>query len=65
MSREAKDKVLVKQVRGVAGRPEHQRLVLKALGLGRIGRSREHLLTPSIEGMIRKVNHLVEIEKIS
>lgn len=35
---------------------------MKALGLGRINRTVEVELTPQIEGMIRKVNHLVTVK---
>ena len=54
-------KVVVKQVKSIIGRPEAQRKVLKALGLGRIGKSKELGDTPAVRGMIAKVSHLVEV----
>jgi len=35
---------------------------LRALGLGRIGRTSEHEESPTLAGMLRKVRHLVKIE---
>ena len=36
---------------------------LAALGLGRIGKSKEIPLNPAVEGMIKRVSHLVKIVK--
>jgi len=38
---------------------------LRALGLNGIGKKREHLLNPQIEGMLRKVIHMVKISEVS
>lgn len=54
-------KIIVKQVKSTIGRPESQVKVMKALGLGRIGRTKEVADTPSVRGMIAKVAHLIEI----
>ncbi len=54
-------KIVVKQVRSVIGRPEAQRKVIAALGLGRIGKKREIEDSPAVRGMVAKVSHLVEI----
>ncbi len=54
-------KIVVKQVKSTIGRPEAQCKVIAALGLGRIGRTKELVDTPSVRGMIAKVAHLVEI----
>ena len=54
-------KIIVKQVKSVIGRPEAQRKVVAALGLGRIGKTREIEDTPAVRGMVAKVSHLVEI----
>jgi large subunit ribosomal protein L30 len=56
-------KLIVRQVRSTISRPEKQRLVLRALGLRRIGHQREHEDNPVIRGMIRKVSHLVEVRE--
>ncbi len=54
-------KVIVKQIKSIIGRPESQRKVLKAMGLGRIGQSKELVDTPAVRGMIEKVSHLIEV----
>ncbi len=54
-------KLVVKQIKSVIGRPESQRRVLAALGLGRIGKSNELDDNASIRGMIAKVSHLVKL----
>jgi len=60
----AKQRVRVKQTRSAIKQRKGQIATLKALGLGRIGREKEHRLVPEIMGMVRKVSHLVEIEKV-
>jgi large subunit ribosomal protein L30 len=54
-------KITVKQVKSIIGRPENQRKIVLALGLGRVGRTREINDTESVRGMIARVSHLVEI----
>ena len=56
-------KLVVKQVKSTIGRPEAQVKVVKALGLGRIGKTKELEDTASVRGMIAKVSHLVEVVK--
>ena len=58
-------KLIVRQVRSTIGRPKNQRLVLRALGLRRIGHQREHQDNSVVRGMIRKVSHLVEVREAS
>lgn len=48
--------------RSVIGRPQNQVATVRALGLRKIGESRELSDTPAIRGMIRTVQHLVEVE---
>ncbi|MFN3597385.1 MAG: 50S ribosomal protein L30 [Rubricoccaceae bacterium] len=55
-------KLKITQVRSTIRRTEDQKLTIKALGLGRIGRTVEHNDTPQIRGMIAKVTHLVTVE---
>jgi large subunit ribosomal protein L30 len=55
-------KVKVTQVRSGIGQNPRNRGTLRALGLGRIGRSAEHDPSPSLAGMLRKVRHLVKVE---
>ncbi len=57
-------KVRVTQVRSAIGKPQKQKLVIQALGLGKINRSKEFELSPQIQGMINKVSHLVTVEEI-
>ena len=56
-------KVKVTQVRSQIGQTQRHRGTLRALGLGKIGRSAEHEEGPVLAGMLRKVNHLVKVEK--
>ncbi|GGO32229.1 large subunit ribosomal protein L30 [Deinococcus humi] len=48
--------------RSVIGRPQNQVDTVKALGLRRIGDSREVSDTPALRGMVRTVQHLLEVE---
>ncbi len=57
-------KVKVTQVKSTIKRPARQKATIKALGLGKINRSVEVELTPQVEGMINRVGHLLEIEKL-
>jgi large subunit ribosomal protein L30 len=41
--------------------PERQKATLRALGLGRIGKSVSVEGTPQVLGMVRKVEHLVNV----
>lgn len=54
--------VTVTQTGSPIGRKEYQRSTLIGLGLNKIGRTKTLEDTPSIRGMIRKVNHLVKVE---
>src|SRR5215813_8192390 len=51
-------------VRSMIGYRQSQRLVVKSLGLRRIRQSVIHHDTPSIQGMLKKVNHLVAVEEV-
>lgn len=53
--------IKIKQVKSGIDRPERQKRTLKALGFSRMNQVVEVEHTPQIQGMIRKVNHLVEI----
>lgn len=57
--------VKVTLVRSVIGRKPDQKKTAKALGLKRIGSSVEVELSPTIQGMISRVSHLVKVEEIS
>ena len=53
----------ITQVRSRIGQTEKHRGTLRALGLGKIGRSVERPESPETRGMLRKVRHLVRIEE--
>lgn len=55
--------VKITQVRSQIGQSPKHRGTLRALGLGKIGRSVERKETPELAGMLRKVRHLVRIEE--
>jgi large subunit ribosomal protein L30 len=55
----------VTQVRSAIGIKPKQRGTLRALGLGRIGKSNTLPDRPEIRGMIAKVPHLVTVEEPS
>jgi large subunit ribosomal protein L30 len=55
-------KLKVTQVRSSIGETQAHRGTLRALGLGKIGRTAEHPESPSVAGMLRKVRHLVRVE---
>jgi large subunit ribosomal protein L30 len=52
----------IKQIRSVNGTNPSQKATLRALGLGRIGRSVELKDSPQLQGQIRVVSHLVEVD---
>ena len=54
-------KIIVRQYKSIVGRPADQRKVVAALGLGRIGKTKELEDTPSVRGMVAKVSHIVEM----
>ena len=56
-------KVTVTKIRSTIKRPQSQKRTMEALGLRKIGQSREFELTPQIQGMINKVKHLVKVEE--
>jgi len=57
-------KVRITQVKSKIGQSERHRGTLRALGLRKIGRSVEHEQNPVLEGMLRKVRHLVKVEDV-
>lgn len=54
--------VRITQVRSAIGETKAHRGTLRALGLGRIGKVSEHETTPQLEGMLRRVAHLVRVD---
>jgi large subunit ribosomal protein L30 len=55
-------KVRITQIRSQIGQSPRHRGTLRALGLGKIGRSVEHAESPQLAGMLRRVRHLVRVE---
>jgi large subunit ribosomal protein L30 len=55
--------IRVTQVRSQIGQSQRHRGTLRALGLGRIGRTAEHEESQQLAGMLRKVRHLVRVEE--
>ena len=55
-------KLRITQTRSQIGQSQRHRGTLRALGLGRIGRTSEHEESPALAGMLRKVRHLVKVE---
>ena len=49
-------------LKSMIGRPEKHRRVLRAMGLRRRNRSVVLKDSPTIQGMIKKVSHLLEVE---
>jgi large subunit ribosomal protein L30 len=58
-------KVAIRQVKSTISAPENQKRNMKALGLGKINRTVELEYTDSVKGMVRKVEHLVEVKEIA
>jgi large subunit ribosomal protein L30 len=56
-------KVKITQVRSQIGQTARHRGTLRALGLGRIGKTVEQQESAQLAGMLRKVRHLVRVEK--
>ena len=57
-------KIKVTQIHSQIGHQEKHKLIVKALGLGRIGKSRIHDDNSVIRGMINKVIFLVKVEPV-
>jgi large subunit ribosomal protein L30 len=56
-------KLRITQVRSEIGQTGAHRGTLRALGLGKIGRTAEREESPQLAGMLRKVRHLVRVEE--
>jgi large subunit ribosomal protein L30 len=55
-------KLKITQTRSAIGQTNRHRGTLRALGLGKIGRSAVHAESPQLDGMLRKVRHLVRVD---
>lgn len=57
----ASPRIRVRQVRSGIGFDRTQKATLKALGLGKIGRTRDLPDNPQVRGMVAKIPHLVVV----
>ncbi len=57
-------KVRLTQVVSNIKRPQRQKDTLVALGITRMNQTVEKELSPQVEGMIRKVQHLLKVEML-
>ncbi|MBL7850189.1 MAG: 50S ribosomal protein L30 [Cyclobacteriaceae bacterium] len=57
-------KVRITQIRSTIKRPETQLKTIQSLGLGKRDQSVEVEFTPQIQGMVRKVSHLVSVKEL-
>jgi large subunit ribosomal protein L30 len=55
-------RVIITQTRSMIKRPETQQRTVQSLGLGKVNKSVEVEYTPQIEGMVKKVSHLVSVK---
>ena len=55
--------VKVTQIKSTIGRDKRQKINLLSLGLKKIGNSKLIIINKSTEGLIKKINHLVKVEK--
>lgn len=58
----AKNQIKVTQTGSPIGRKQDQRATLVGLGLNKMHRTSVLEDTPAVQGMIRKVQHLVKVE---
>jgi len=58
------EKLRIKQIKSGIDHSERQKRTLKALGITKMNRAIDVEATPQILGMIRKVNHLLEVNEI-
>lgn len=58
-------KIKITQIKSAIDRSERQKATLQALGLTKINASKEVEATPQILGMVRKVEHLIQVEEIA
>ena len=63
MSKSVK-KIRVTQVKSQIGYNKKAKSTLEALGLKKVNHSVEHNNTPQIDGMLKKIPFLIEVEEI-
>ena len=65
MAKQKIKKVLITQVKSTISQTLRQKRTISALGLGKINRTVEKELSPQVEGMINKVNHLIKVKEVA
>ena len=55
--------IKVTQIKSTIGRDKRQKINLLSLGLKKIGNSKLIIINKSTEGLIKKINHLIKVEK--
>jgi large subunit ribosomal protein L30 len=58
-------KLKIRQVRSAINRSGMQKKTIRALGIRRLNQEVVHNDNPCIRGMVKKVEHLVEVEEIN
>ena len=51
-------------IKSCIGRPKKQREIIRSLGLHRLHHTVVHQDSPTIQGMVRKVIHLLKVEQV-
>ena len=59
-----KGNLLITQVKSLISKNQKQKKTIIALGLGKINKSVKKKGPPEIIGMIKSVNHLIQVKKI-
>lgn len=57
-------KVKITQTRSMIKRPERQQRTIESLGLGKVHATVEVEYTAQIQGMVKKVSHLVAVTEL-
>ncbi len=58
-------KLRIRQVKSAINRSGRQKKTIRALGIRRLNQTVVHNDNPCIRGMVKKVEHLVQVEEIN
>ena len=58
----SKNNITISLIKSPIGSSSKQRKILESLGIKKIKKTISHKNTPEIQGMIKKVKHLISIE---
>lgn len=58
-------KIKITLIKSPIDRPERQKQTLKALGLNKLNATKEVEATPQVLGMVRKVEHMIQVEELA